>query len=393
MVNICFSLQANRLTAVPMMQVQRHVGTGLPNPAETPGNSSEIEQILDLARWTPSGDNIQPWRFEILGDDRVLITVTQDNDIYDHNDGQATLLSAGMLLETMRLGASRFGRRLEWRYLGREGLIRRIEANLPKDSSVVEDSLCEYVTIRSVNRRSYRAAKLNREQKQKLTDTLGGELRVQWYESVAERWRTARLNARASDIRLRLRSAYEVHRRIIDWENKFSPNAIPADAIGLDGLTLGLMRWMMADWNRIAFMNRLPGATSVPQLEMDLLPGMFCASHFVVERLKTPAPGDETASLLRAGQAMQRFWLTATGLGLSMQPAFAAINFAIHGASGDRLRDTPLIERKARSLARKLTTAEGFDAGRTLFRGRIGRPARAAVQARSIRKPLSELIE
>jgi sulfur-carrier protein adenylyltransferase/sulfurtransferase len=150
---------------------------------------------------------------------------------------------------------------------------------------------------------------------------------------------------------------------------------------------------MMDDWNRIAFMNRLPGATAIPQLEMDLLPGMFCASHFVVDRLNTPAPGDEIASLLRAGQAVQRFWLTATSLGLSMQPAFAAINFAIHGMSGDRLRDTPAIERKARALAHKLTAAEGFDAGRTLFRGRIGRPARVAVQARSIRKPLSELIE
>ena len=209
--------------------------------------------------------------------------------------------------------------------------------------------------------------------------------------SFAERWRTATLNARATDIRLRLHSAYEVHRRIIDWENKFSPNAIPADAIGLDRLTLRFMRWMMADWKRIAFMNRLPGATSVPQLEMDLLPGMLCASHFVIDRRQMPAPGDEIASLLRAGQAIQRFWLTATGLGLSMQPAFAAINFAIHGMRGDRLRDTPAIERKARALAHNLMKAEGFDAGQTLFRGRIGRPARTSVKARSVRKPLSEL--
>jgi nitroreductase len=26
------------------------------------------EQILDLARWAPSGDNTQPWRFEIKGE-------------------------------------------------------------------------------------------------------------------------------------------------------------------------------------------------------------------------------------------------------------------------------------------------------------------------------------
>src|SRR6185436_6296628 len=110
-------------------------------PTQAPQTGSEIENILDLARWTPSGDNIQPWRFTILDKDSVRITVTQDNDIYDHNDGQAVLLSTGMLLETMRLATSRFGRRLEWRYIGREGLVRRIDAKLPRDSTIVEDSL------------------------------------------------------------------------------------------------------------------------------------------------------------------------------------------------------------------------------------------------------------
>ena len=28
-------------------------------------------KILDLARWAPSGDNTQPWRFEIVADDHI----------------------------------------------------------------------------------------------------------------------------------------------------------------------------------------------------------------------------------------------------------------------------------------------------------------------------------
>jgi hypothetical protein len=190
---------------------------------------------------------------------------------------------------------------------------------------------------------------------------------------------------------LRLESAYEVHKRIVDWDHRFSETRIPAAAIGLDPLTLRLMRWMMADWKRIAFMNRFPGATGIAQLEMDLRPGRFCAAHFTVERRELSVAGDEAASLLRAGQAMQRFWLTATSLGLAMQPAFAAINFAIHGMKGDRLKDTPALQGKAQGLARALTEAEGFDPARTLFRGRIGRPRRTP-EARSMRKPLNELL-
>src|SRR5205085_12204118 len=32
-----------------------------------------LETVLDLARWAPSGDNTQPWRFAIEADDRVAV--------------------------------------------------------------------------------------------------------------------------------------------------------------------------------------------------------------------------------------------------------------------------------------------------------------------------------
>jgi nitroreductase len=34
---------------------------------------SVVLEILDLARWAPSGDNSQPWRFEVLSDDHVAV--------------------------------------------------------------------------------------------------------------------------------------------------------------------------------------------------------------------------------------------------------------------------------------------------------------------------------
>ena len=32
-----------------------------------------IHDVLELARWAPSGDNTQPWRFEIRSDTRARI--------------------------------------------------------------------------------------------------------------------------------------------------------------------------------------------------------------------------------------------------------------------------------------------------------------------------------
>jgi hypothetical protein len=378
-----------------IMPVHLHEDNELPDAAGTAAVGTEIERILDLARWAPSGDNTQPWRFEILGENRIAVHVTRKEkteDIYDYNDGQGTLLATGMLLETMRIAASRFGRSVEWSYVGCEGLTHHISVGLPRRDSIKQDLRFPYIAIRSVNRRPYRTRRLSPEQKDTLKQAIGEELEIRWYETLSERLRTARLNARSTDIRLRLREAYVVHRRIIDWDRKFSPVGVPAEAIGLDSMTLRLMRWVMRSWDRVNFMNHLPGATAIPQFELDLLPGILCAGHFTIQRRNAPEPGDGPASLLRAGQAIQRFWLQAVAMGLSMQPAIAPIVFGFYEKRGGLATVNLAIKRKLEALTAKLTKTEQFDPDRTLFRGRVGWSARRAVKARSVRRPLASLI-
>jgi hypothetical protein len=384
--------------AGPVQSLKRRIGYkafGLlsrnARPAEATAMGSDVERILDLARWAPSGDNCQPWQFEILGEDQVSIRVTRkDDDIYDFNDGQPTLLATGMLLETMRIAASRFGRAAEWTYAGREEGIDLISVSLPRVDGLTEDSLFAYIPMRSVDRRAFHATPLTTEQKDVLTRALGQEFEIHWHESLKDRLRAARLGARATDIRLRLREAYEVHRRIIDWERAFSPDAVPAKAIGLDILTLRFMRWAMAHWHRFDFMNRLPGGTAIPQLQLDLWPGIMCAGHFVIQRRDEAAANHEKAALLRAGQAIQKFWLTATRMGLVMQPAFAPLRFGPYASLGAWFDSSPKVKRQLASLAAQ-AAAFFADARPVLFFGRIGVPFRLAPASRSIRRDLTDL--
>ena len=64
-------------------------------------------QILELARWAPSGDNTQPWRFEVLDARRLVVHGhdTRDYCVYDL-DGHPSQMSIGALLETMAIAAS-----------------------------------------------------------------------------------------------------------------------------------------------------------------------------------------------------------------------------------------------------------------------------------------------
>lgn len=69
--------------------------------------SDKILRILDQARWAPSGDNTQPWRFEVLADNNIRIhgADTQDHCVYDFR-GHPTQIAIGALIENMAIAAS-----------------------------------------------------------------------------------------------------------------------------------------------------------------------------------------------------------------------------------------------------------------------------------------------
>src|SRR5712691_1801680 len=85
---------------------------GIAPPSRT--FAREIEAILDQARWAPSGDNTQPWRFEIIDDSRLIVHLLVDRmcaeDFYSGLDERSIFLVGGILLETMRIAASTFQR-------------------------------------------------------------------------------------------------------------------------------------------------------------------------------------------------------------------------------------------------------------------------------------------
>src|ERR1700754_2954634 len=77
--------------------------------------ASVVHQILDLARWAPSGDNVQPWRFEVVSGTHLRIhgidtQQTRADCVYDL-DGRPTQISLGALIETLSIAASGFNLR------------------------------------------------------------------------------------------------------------------------------------------------------------------------------------------------------------------------------------------------------------------------------------------
>lgn len=329
-----------------------------------------LEQIVDLARWAPSGDNTQPWRFTLLEPDRMVLHGhdTRADCVYDLA-GEASQLSIGALLCNLDLAASCHGLALRWQ--------RRADA--PSQRPVFDlqftatgrapDPLAAQIRTRSVQRRPMRTTPLTAASRARLEAAAGPGWRSVWLTSPAQRWAAARLIFANAGLRLTLPEAYEVHRRIIAWDSRESEDRIPDLALGAGWLTRRLMRFGLKSWQRVHFFNRFLAGTWMPRIELDLIPALACAGHHV---LLAPAEPRGIDDFLAAGQAVQRVWLTATAEGLWQQPEMTPLIFARYARQGLRFTGEPALAQRATRLASELQTLLGPDAAAAVWMGRLG---------------------
>jgi len=178
-----------------------------------------------------------------------------------------------------------------------------------------------------------------------------------------------------------------VHRRIIEWGRTESEDRVPDRALGASLPTLALMRFGLASWRRVHFFNRFLAGTVMPRIELDFLPGLACAAH--VALLAEKAPGD-VDQFVDAGRAVQRFWLTATRLGLWQQPEMTPVIFARYARQGTPFTEVSMALEQAAHVAQRLERLLGPEATRLVWMGRLGDGP--APTARSVRRPLSALM-
>jgi hypothetical protein len=189
-------------------------------------------------------------------------------------------------------------------------------------------------------------------------------------------------------LRLTLPEAYPVHRDIIEWDAQFSEDKVPDRALGLDAMTLKLMRWVMGSWQRVEFFNTWLAGHLTPRIEMDLLPGLFCGAHFALVAREAPQTIDDYVA---AGRAVQRLWLTATRLGLGLQPELTPLIFTRYVRAGIPFTGHAGARKRAQTLSAQLDAVLGEHLARTVFMGRLGHAALPA--ARSLRLPLPKLTQ
>lgn len=346
--------------------------------------------LLELARWAPSGDNTQPWRFEIVADDRIAIHGfdTRDDVVYDFQ-GRASYMAHGALLETLRIAATSAGLCAEWSLrAGCSDTAPIYDVALLTAPDICADPLLANIQPRVVQRRPMRTTPLTEAQRAALQAAVGPDYVLTFFQTFRDRLRVAGLLWKNAHIRLTSPEAYLVHKSVIEWGARFSKDRIPEQAVGVDPVTARLMRHVMQSWERVAFFNRFLLGTVAPRIQLDFIPALACAAH-VLLRPQQPLSG--LVDYVNAGIAMQRLWLTADSLGLLLQPAMTPVIFRWYVQSGASLSKSTTLDAAARALAGRfeaLAAASRDDP--FVFFCRLG--VSSVPVSRSTRKDLSELM-
>lgn len=353
-------------------------------------SQATLLQILDFARWAPSGDNTQPWRFEITGPASVAIHGfdTREHCVYDL-DGHPSQIAIGAMLETAAIAASHHGLRMQaTRRSGSPDARPVFDLHFTPDAALAPDPLLHSIKTRSVQRRPLKTQPLTAPQKQSLAAAVGPGYTVAWQESGGQRLRMAKMLFHSAKIRLVTPEAYRVHKDIIQWQSQFSEERVPDQALGTDPMTTRLMRFVMQSWARVEMFNRFFAGTWAPRIQLDFVPGVACAAHFL---LLAERPARTLDDYVAAGRAMQRFWLTATHLGLQMQPEVTPLVFTRYARDGIDFSRTPGAQDMARRLEQRFVDLVGEHAvAHAVFMGRVGHGD--APRSRSLRRPLDSLM-
>ena len=347
------------------------------------------QEIMELARWAPSGDNTQVWRFEFLAANRVRVhgrDTAEELVVFDWG-GIPSLLSMGCLIETAVQAATLQGCRVDVNWLPDPGPHRYLfDLAFRHDTGIAPSPLAVGITTRSVQRASLSRRALRADEKQALV-AAAGEFQLIWLEG-KQRAATARLNYNFAQPRLTMPESFHALSSAIDPDPhaRYSHDRMPAGCFPLDPLSRRLMLWALQSWPRLHSLNTLFG-TALTRLQLDLLPGLRCAAHMALIAPRLPCTrADHVAS----GRAFQRVWLTAEQLGLRLQPEYTPVEFCRHVHHGLTITKIASmqnrIERLAADYAKLLAP---IPEQRCLMLLRLGEGP--AAPARSLRLSLADL--
>ncbi len=316
-------LEKNNKTLTPQIDIPpipKNFDNGIPMDILT--------YIVTMGTWAPSADNIQLWKFAWDGRTLSLLKDSEKTGFFYDVNKESTHLTFGALIENISISASHFGLKVEIDLFPKDAAAECI-ANLKFFAeSIEEDPLFENVLSRCVNREFYTkkqiAQNIISDLKEMFSQSSDAELI--WVDNEKEKKILQKVVFDADRI---LFEEKRLHQGLFRWINM--ENGVKKDGMDLDVLGLNYMQQLifplMAEWKKMKLMNKI-GASRLAAFNSVRL--LKSSSAYGLIAIKNRKPETYVAG----GRIMERFWIKANSLGLSLQP-MAGFVFLLNHLAAD----------------------------------------------------------
>ncbi|MGY6276126.1 hypothetical protein [Methylomonas sp. MgM2] len=344
-----------------------------------------IEQILNTAIRAPSGDNVQPWRFEITNNCtqvKLYNLPERDNSYYNYRQA-ASYISHGALIENLIIASKHYGYKSSIDLFPDESNPDFVARIIFHSDDVEIDPLYDAIFNRTTNRFHYQNHQVSGEELQSIIDSISKIKGINAYFIHEPRIIKKLAIALIPNDRL-VFERRDIHRFLfsqIRWNQKEideSKDGMPIDTLGLNGLEKAFFP-MLRFWWFVNFANFFGLSRAI-----GLKSWYNCQNAGVIGQITSLKT--DRVDFVQAGRTLQRIWLESTLQGFAFQPIIG-LQLLFYRASIDALTElSPKHQKMVTGAEKLLRKLFGIQNNEYLIVGfRIGKAD--TLRTKTLRKP------
>ena len=285
---------------------------------------NDIKKILEIAIHAPSGENCQPWKFKIK-DNQIYLFNIPERDQSPYNFGQrGAFVSHGALIENISIASLAVGLKAKISLFPERDDPNLVAIISFAKSMAREESLFPYILERTTNRRAYKKIPLTTEQRQAILNSANqiskGKILL------TENKEDIKILSLVGAMNERLVLENEVLHHFLFSHINWTEKENQEKKIGFYIKTLELPPpaqlafKIFSSWKVLKKLNKI-GISKAIWKQNGRVYGSCSAIGIITTQ------GNNNEDFVNVGKVMQRMWLTATKLSLSLQPMTGILFF------------------------------------------------------------------
>ncbi len=285
-----------------------------------------IKEIVTCGTWATSADNCQPWKFTWNGKTlAIMADVERSGFFYDINN-ESTNMTLGAVAENIDIAASHFGFSTTINTFPQgEDKTPTIEISFT-DKKLPENPLYQFIKKRVTNRKKYFKKKIEPEiysQIQSVTTQTPGVESI-WIDNPQTKKIMQKVIFDADRI---LFENEQLHQGLFKWIHLKKEEQGALDGMDLDILELEKFQQpffpILGNWKVLSLLNHF-GLSRIASLNsVQLLKSSPAYCLLTIDNTSAK-------NYIAGGRVMERIWIKANSLGLSVQPMAGSIFILNH---------------------------------------------------------------